>query len=264
MADDKKAGGPQEDKILSRLRSTPAQRPAGVTSYIGLLGASPKEGYWLLYLNLDMTKSVEIKETDIIHTEQLPPDRSPFGSLGGTQVWVRQDAQVTTSQVTAQTHAANNPPDDFDLDVQLGSGAATPQVAIQTSFTCPDSTCRTGCDDTCPLHTCVTCAATCRTHCGTCATCQTCQTQCGQATCAPTCVATCAPTCAPTCAATCHTCNTQCGQNTCVQTQCGQQTCHTCRTLCGQQTCNTCRTRCLDTCATCVTCETCHHPPLCQ
>src|SRR5215467_12572679 len=104
MADDKKAGGPQEDKILSRLRSSPAQQPAGITSYIGLLGSSPKEGYWLLYLNLDMTKWVEIKESDIVHTEQLPPDRSPFGSLGGTQVWVKQDAQVTTTQTASQTH----------------------------------------------------------------------------------------------------------------------------------------------------------------
>ena len=262
MADDPKAGAPKEDKILSRLRSTPAQTPAGVTSFIGLLGTSPKEGYWLLYLTLDMTRSVEIKESDIVHTEQLPPDRSPFGSLGGTQVWVKQDANVTTSQTASVTHQASDAPDEFDLDVQLGSGAPTAQAAIPTGFTCGDSTCRTGCDDTCPAHTCITCVGTCRTRCGTCATCQTCATQCNQATCAATCQATCAQTC--------QTCATQCGQNTCVQTQCGQQTCHTCATQCGtcqtqcqQNTCNTCRTRC-DTCITCHTCQTCGHPTLCQ
>jgi hypothetical protein len=261
MADEKKPGAPREDKILSRLRSSPAQTPAGVTSFIGLLGASPKEGYWQLYLTLDMSRWVEIKETDIVHTEQLPPDRSPFGSLGGTQVFVKQDASVTTSQTMSQTHQAGEAADEFDLDIQLGSGSASAQVPIKTGFTCPDSTCRTGCD-TCPGDTCVTCGGTCRTKCGTCVTCQTCQTHCNQATCAPTCAAT--------CAATCQTCQTQCQQNTCVQTQCGQQTCHTCATQCGtcatqcnQNTCNTCRTRC-DTCVTCHTCETCHHPPQCQ
>jgi hypothetical protein len=254
MADEKKTGGPQEDKILSKLRSAPGQAPAGVTSFTGLLGKSSKEGYWLLYLSLDMSRSVEIKETDIVHTEQLPADRSPFGSLGGTQVWVRHDANVTTSQTVSQTHQANEAPDEFDLDIQLGSGAAAPPLPLPTRFTCPDSTCHTGCD-TCPGDTCITCGGTCRTHCGTCATCVTCQTHCNQ----PTCVATCAPTCAPTC----QTCQTRCGQNTCVQTQCGQQTCNTCRTQCDQLTCDTCRTRC-DTCVTCRTCETCHRPPLCQ
>jgi hypothetical protein len=117
---------PQEDPIISRLRATPDQTPIGVTSYIGLLGRSSKEGYWLLYLSLDMTQSVEISEADIVHSEQLPAERSPFGSLGGTQVFVKENASLKTSKTVSKTHQANEPPDEFDLDVQLG-GAATPR-----------------------------------------------------------------------------------------------------------------------------------------
>src|SRR6266851_798610 len=208
MPEDKKDGAPQEDKILSRLKSGPAQTPVGVTSFVGLLGRSPKDGYWLLYLSLDMTRFVEIKETDIVHSEQLPPDRSPFGSLGGTQIFVRQDATLTTSKTVSQAHAASEPPDEFDLDIQLGASSSAALLPLPTRLTCPDSTCRTGCD-TCPGDTCVTCDGTCRTNCGTCRTCQTCQTRCGQ----------------NTCVQTCQTCQTQCGQNTCM-------TCQTCQTNC--------------------------------
>jgi hypothetical protein len=46
----------KEEPILSRLRDKPGEPPAGLTSFVGLLGRSPKPGYWLLYLNLDMSR----------------------------------------------------------------------------------------------------------------------------------------------------------------------------------------------------------------
>jgi len=272
MADNKEGGSPQEEAIMSRLKQAPGHAPVGVTTYIGLLGRSQKEGYWLLYLTLDMSQWVEINEADIVHSEQLPPERSPFGSLGGTQVFVKQNASLITSKTVSKTHAANEPPDDFDLDVQLGGGVSAPAISLGTTIgniprgTC--DTCRTQCD-TCPGDTCITCGGTCHTACGTCVTCATCQTHCNQATCAATCQ-TCQTQCNQnTCVQTqcnqntCHTCQTQCNQNTCAQTQCNQATCHTCQTLCNQATCNTCRTRC-DTCVTCRTCDTCHPPRFCQ
>jgi hypothetical protein len=258
MADDSKSNSPakpKEEPILARLQSSPGQTPTGVTSFVGLLGRSPKQGYWLLYLTLDMTKSVEIQETDIIHSEQLPPDKSPFGSLGGTRVFVKQDASVTTTQSVSRKHDASAAADEFDLDIQLG--AVAPPIPIPRTdfgFTCDDTCPRTQCD-TCPRTQCATCR-TCNTHCGqnTCTpTCQTCNTQCG------TCPGNTCNTQCGTCPA--NTCNTQCGTcpgNTC-NTQCG--TCQTCQTKCQQNTCP--RTQC-DTCITCHTCDTCHHPPLCQ
>jgi len=243
MADEKK--GPQEDPILSRLKANPDQPPSGVTSFTGLLGRSSREGHWLLYLGLDMSSHVEINEKDIVHSEQLPPDQSPFGSLGGTRVWVRRDAQITVTQCSSQTQDASAAADEFDLDIRLGATAARqrpilPNTKIGALGTC--ETCRTQCD-TCPN-------TLCDTLCNQ-ATCQTCRTQCGQNTCGATCAGTC-QTCNTcfTCRNTCNTCLT-CG-NTC------QNTCFTCNT-CQVTQCNTCNPTCAPTCPdTCRTvCDTC-------
>ena len=218
MADDRKVGAPQEDAILAKLRGSAGEAPVGVTSYVGLLGRSPKDGYWLLYLSLDMTQWVEISEADIVYSEQLTADRSPFGGLGGTQVFVKANASLVTSKTISLVHPANEPPDEFDLDVELGA-AATPSVNPNTKVgTC--QTCKTNCSPTCPVKTCITCA-TCQTHCGTCVqtcgavgTCRTCQTNCD--TCATNCGTcnTCAGTCANTCVGTCG-CPPHTQQDTC-------------------------------------------------
>jgi hypothetical protein len=215
VADDKNSnapGKPQEEPILARLKRGSSQTPTGVTSFVGLLGRSPKPGYWLLYTGLDMSRSVEIQEADIVHSEQLASDQSPFGSLGGTRVFVKQDAQVTTTRTAWQTQDASEAAgDEFDLDIRLGSaGPASPREMF-TRATCPGKTCKTECDQ------------------GTCVTCNTCNTQCLQ----PTCVIT---QCDQGTCVTCHTCNTKCGQHTCachvtVLTFCGE---------CGAQTGNTC------------------------
>jgi hypothetical protein len=213
VAEEKKKGVPQEDAIIARLRATPDQAPTGIISYTGLLGRSSRPGYWQLYLSLDMAHWIEISETDIVHSEQLPADRSPFGSLGGTQVFVKADATLKTSTTVSKVHPANEPPDEFDLDLQLGAGEAVTAALPTAAATC--RTCRTNCGPTCPVaNTCITCA-TCQTHCGTC-------------------VQTCANTCAATCAGTCH--------NTCAYSCLG--TCNTCNTNCNQATCNTCQTNC--------------------
>jgi len=252
----------QEDRILARLVGGSTSGSTGITTFVGLLGRSPKEGYWLLYLGLDMSVYVEIREDDIIHSEQLPPDKSPFGSLGGTRIYVKKDAEVITTRTVSRTHKAGAAEDEFDLDIRLG-GSAGPVLQApcrgtefgttcgadcpgptgdgQTCLTCRScgdtcfrtcaDTCRTQCD-TCPGDTCARTCDTCRrTQCGqTCQTCQTCQTQCG------------------TCQ-TCQTCQTQCGTCQTCRTQCG--TCQTC------QTCQTCRTQC-DTCPG-DTCRACTH-----
>jgi hypothetical protein len=115
MADDQL----KEEPILARLRGKSGEAPAGLTSLAGLLGRSPKPGHWLLYPNLDMSRSVEIAEPDIVHAEKLSPEHSPFGSLGGTRVFVKRDAQVThTVSQTQEADAAAQ--DEFDLDVRTG------------------------------------------------------------------------------------------------------------------------------------------------
>jgi hypothetical protein len=268
MADEKKGGKSaddlKEDQIISRL-AAPGQTPTGLISFTGLLARSSKEGYWLLYPSLDMSRCIELRAEDVVHSEPLSPERSPFGSLGGTRVFVKRDATVTSTQHISQSHDAQQAADEFDLDIRLGQDlAALPKApCIGTS---PGTTCAaecgggTGAGETC--LTCVSCGDTCfrtcdtcRTLCeqATCDTCRTCHTACGQATCR-----TCQTACGQ---ATCNTCQTRCNQPTC------QATCNTCQTRCGQATCNTCQTRCNQqtcqrtVCATCPgdTCQACTH-----
>jgi hypothetical protein len=81
MADDTKSGAPQEEKIFSRMKLGPGQAPSGLRSFVGLLSRSSKEGYWLLYPSLDMSRVVEIKEEDIVHTEQLSDLSDPMWTI---------------------------------------------------------------------------------------------------------------------------------------------------------------------------------------
>lgn len=269
MAAGKKGNGPekslQEDRILARLVDDSTQITAGLISYTGLLRRSPKQGYWQLYPSLDMSLCIEIREEDIVHSEQLPPDQSSFGSLGGSQVFVKKDAKVTTTRTISRTHEAGEGGDEFDLDIRLGGGGA--RLAQQCFGTEAGTTCAAECGGggTGDAGTCLTCASCGDTCFRTCR--DTCRTQCD--TCpGDTCLQTC-----DTCNQTCNTCRTRCGQATCnqtcqtCQTKCGQATCNTCRTKCGQATCNTCRTKCgQDTCqktecGTCPddTCVACTH-----
>ena len=140
----------QEDPIVARLLSGSASAPEGLTSFSGLLGRSTKPGRWLLYPSLDMSVSVEFAEEDIVHSEQIPAEKSPFGSLGGTRVFVKKGAEVTTTRTVSHTHEAGAAGDEFDLDVRLGGGRTSSVICedIGTGTTCA---------------TCVTCEATCRT-----------------------------------------------------------------------------------------------------
>jgi hypothetical protein len=222
----------------------------GVSTFIGLQGHSQKAGYRVIFLTLDMGRYIEIAEADILATEELSPAHSPFGTLGGTRVSVRDAARIITNRAVTRSQEVD---DEFDLDIRLGAsgwsvppgmpgGAADEAIyapgmegeerqakPIQTNGACPTEVCPT-------RITCATCEGTCegKATCVTCATCgqHTCLTCKGEATCQ-----------------TCETCQTKCGQETCATCK-GEATCQTCETQCKQATCGvTCHT-----CATCVTC----------
>jgi hypothetical protein len=252
--DDKTRPPLKEDEVLARLKSGPGEPPAGVTSFVGLLGRGAREGSWLLYLSLDMSRCIEVNADDVVHSEPLTPERSPFGSLGGTRLFVKKDAKVVTIQRASRTRDAQEAADEFDLDIRLGAGGVRALDICQGTegnTTCAAECPGPGTGDANTCLTCVSCGDTCFRTCR-----DTCRTQCDQATCG---------TCAGqnTCGnATCDTCRTRCNQPTCGQatcqtcrTNCG--TCETCQTQCGQRTCQTCRTDC----GTCPgdTCQACTH-----
>jgi hypothetical protein len=201
----------------------------GVTCLIGLVGQSTREGYRVLFLSLDMNSRVEIRDEDIVYSEKLSPEESPFGSLGGTRICVRKGATLDYSRTTARkVQAEALAGDEFDLDIQLGQRASgiigsgqeglipptRPRTLCETCRVTLCDTCVNTCEDTCLRTLCDTCP---RTVCGpTCATCDTCpRTACGA-------------TCPPTRCNTCYTCRT------CPQTACGIACGDTLpRTVCG-------------------------------
>ena len=127
MADKENPGNPkqplQEDGVVARLKNASGGELTGLTTYTGLLSRSSKEGYWLLYPTLDMSTCVEIQDSDIVHSEPLPPEQSPFGGLGGTLVFVRKGAQVTTTRTISRTSQAGGG-DEFDLDLRVGQAVS--------------------------------------------------------------------------------------------------------------------------------------------
>jgi hypothetical protein len=194
MADKKNPGSPkqplQEDGVVARLKNASGGELTGLTTYTGLLGRSSKDGYWLLYPTLDMSTCIEIQESDVIHSEPLPPEQSPFGGLGGTLVFVRKGAQVTASRTTSRTSQAGSG-DEFDLDLRVGQ-AESDQTDLLAPTTINGTICET---PFCPSRICTQFQATCQASCQTCQTCRTCRTRCNQETCFDTCAPGCTGTC---------------------------------------------------------------------
>jgi len=225
--------GLPQHPYVERLKPDPAQPAKRVIDLTGLAGNSDRPGYQRLYLTTKLDYYAEFLASDMVHSEAVAADQSPFPGHEATRVSISRDA--TIHYIWARSP---QPVDEFDLDVRLGAPSATPLVAgLLPATRPPAATCIfDGCTDTCPhVGPCGrTCDDTCTCHptCG--GTCNTCP---GMATCAAG--ATCAGhgTClSPTqCAGTCFT---QCAQATCANTQCQQATCATCAGV------NTCAQTC--------------------
>jgi hypothetical protein len=244
----KSAGGGPDDPeglpqspYVERLKPHPSQPARRVIDLTGLAGNSDRPGYQRLYLTTRLDYYAEFLTSDMVHTEAIPADQSPFPGHEATRVSVSRDA--TIHYIWARSP---QPVDEFDLDIRLGAPRAAPFAPGLLPATRP------------PAHTCIL-DGTCLTCDGTCGTCP------GQGA---------------TCAHTCDTCATQCfgtcaGQATCPNTQCAtcgnQQTCQTCA---GQATCaagatcaghGTCQATCATACQqmTCITCQGATCPQTC-
>src|SRR5438552_415081 len=127
MDDPKKKGrAVPDEKWVERLGGRKGEAPTGVTVYVGLLRQSPSDDdEYELYLSLDMRSCLRIRKEDVAHWEDLPPDKSPFGSLGGSRVYVRAGATIKSTRTATRTFEAGAA-DEFDLDIRLGrSGFAS-------------------------------------------------------------------------------------------------------------------------------------------
>jgi hypothetical protein len=211
--------GLPQSPYVERLKPDPSQPARRVIDLTGLAGNSDRPGYQRLYLTTRLDYYAEFLASDMLHSEAVAADQSPFPGHEATRVSVSRDA--TIHYIWARSP---RPVDEFDLDVRLSPPAAAAAAPLIIRSPIGGTACT--CDGTCD-----TCAGQ-----ATCHTCATCFTACQQATCAgQTCPNTQCQTCQQTCAgATCP--NTQC--NTCAN----HGTCQgTCATICQQMTCITCQ-----------------------
>ena len=241
------SGGLHQHPLVERLKPDPAQPVKRVIELTGLPGESDRPGYQRLYLTSRLEYYAEFPTEDIVHSEILSADRSPFPRLESTRVSVRREATITYTWVRS-----HQPVDEFDLDVRLGAPSTGRRAVPQDICDSAHSICAGTelCTETCGActATCGFCTDTCGG--GGCTAGGTCDT-CHGVTCVGTCDDTCR-TCPTDCRqGTCNTCDTQCNQATCAGT-CNQATCQTCQTQCGtcDTQCGTCRTQC----GTCVAC----------
>ena len=76
--------------LPDRLAPDP-KNPPDLTLLQGWLGASSEDGHRRLYLDPELSNSLEIPEDAIVHTQEIPRDQNP---LGGEWVWIKADAAV--------------------------------------------------------------------------------------------------------------------------------------------------------------------------
>jgi hypothetical protein len=92
----------EQDPVVEKLVPDPGEPPK-LKVLIGLLGRSPREGYWRLYVTAYLNDYFEFRGDEVVHHQRLEPNQSP---LGGTVVWVRATAEIlrtsSTPAVTAQ------------------------------------------------------------------------------------------------------------------------------------------------------------------
>jgi hypothetical protein len=93
----------QENALVKELIHDPTQPSPPFAVFEGLLGKSPRGGYWRLYLDSECTRSLEFKEEDVLASETIPKEQSQLG-LEGTKLWLKRDAAIAHT-ITQQKKA---------------------------------------------------------------------------------------------------------------------------------------------------------------
>jgi hypothetical protein len=164
MSEDPGSGGDEASQPLpqhpfvERRKPDPSQPAQRVTDLVGLPGDSDRPGYQRLYLTTKLDYYAEFLVQDIVCSEEVAVDQSPFPGLEATRVSVRRD--VTINYVWARSP---QPVDEFDLDVRLRATRAAPSRLIEER------------EDIGSYHTCYVCMSD-LSDCVTCVSCNTCYT----------------------------------------------------------------------------------------
>jgi hypothetical protein len=143
-----------EHPVLAKLL---AEGGPDVKAYRGYVGASAREGYLALYPSLaDLGKSFEIRESDILHVEEIPEVFAPFGAI---MIWVRADADVAARAVATTATSTANAAET--IESRQGRLRMLRQAPIETYSS---DTCTSNCEC---VSACSPCISSCRWTCET-------------------------------------------------------------------------------------------------
>jgi hypothetical protein len=91
------------DPLVESLVPDPGTQPPPPTvTLVGLLGRSPKEGYWRLYLTMELNHYAEFKQEDVLRSAKIPRMEPPFMGLQGTIVWLKREAEVEYTRTVSR------------------------------------------------------------------------------------------------------------------------------------------------------------------
>ncbi len=190
------------DDFVAKIVTDP-KNPPNTLLLKGFIGASSEKGYIRLYFDSELSDYIEIPETAVLHSLNVPPEKSP---VGGSYVWIQRDASLIHGPVVTERPKAS-----FLEGRIMTTQACAVGTALATTLTGPQcGTIIDGCTDVgpkCPTQ--VTCPAPCVTKTGI------------------TCPAPCATKTGATCPAPCGTqsgpnCPTAQGNSTCPAPSCTQ------------------------------------------
>lgn len=91
-----------EEAFVRALVPDPSNLPDAVF-LSGFVGRSSREGFWRLYLTVDLNEFIEFHEADVLHAQ---PIGSPDSALSGQAVWVKRTSNLdrfTVNSLQMQT-----------------------------------------------------------------------------------------------------------------------------------------------------------------
>ena len=144
---------PRMDDFVSKIVTDP-KNPPHTLLLKGFIGASSEEGHVRLYFDSELSDYIEIPEAAILHSQEVPKDKSP---IGGSYVWIQRDATLIHGPAVAERPKASF------LEGRIMQAAAAAAPLLPQTITGP--LCNTiidGCTDSgprCPSQ--VTCPAPC-------------------------------------------------------------------------------------------------------
>lgn len=82
----------RQSPFVEKVMPDPAH-PTSVAPWLGLLGKSTEDGYWRLYLTIELDSYIEFKEEDVLAFDIIPPKQSPL-EVEAARVYLDPSARI--------------------------------------------------------------------------------------------------------------------------------------------------------------------------